>query len=130
MAAVEVHHGSERGLLDMFGTDAYRRPTVRVHLVGQWAYEVLHVAVGEVEMALLELFDDHPLLHLYVLPGESKAGHAVRFQPESGFHIATRHGDVVVGEVVVCPGVVLASGKLYVGVVVGDIDRAFEHQML
>ena len=114
----------------MINTQSYRRPTVGVYLIGHSAYEVLDVTVRTIQVALLELLNDHSLLHLYTLLGEGESCHAVRLEPKGCLNITAGHGEVVVGEVVVGSGIVLAAGKLYMGVVVGDIDRAFEHQML
>ena len=41
-----------------------------------------------------------------------------------------RKGDVVIGDIVVCPCVVFSTGILYRRVIVGHIDGTSEHKML
>jgi hypothetical protein len=101
-----------------------------VYLIGHIAYEVLYITVGVVEVTLLELFNHHTFLYLNALSAEGEAGHAIRLKPEGSLHIVARERDVVVGEVIVGPCIVLATRQLYVGVIVGDVYRTLEHQML
>ena len=98
-------------------------------LVGQCSHQVPHIPVRLVQVALLELFDYHMALHFEALFVEVEGEHPVAFQPESRFHILLGQGDVVVGDVVVGPGVVLASRVLHMGVIVGYVDGTSEHQV-
>ena len=106
------------------------RPAVGMHLVGQGAQQVAVVAIGLVQVALLEFLDDHLPLHLQAFRVEVQAQHAVGLQPECQFDVVCRERDVIVCDVVVRPRVVFPSGLLDGRVIVGDVHRAAEHQVL
>ena len=101
-----------------------------MHAVGQGAHQVAHVAVGLVQAPLLELLHHHAALHLQAPRTEGQLQHTVGLQPEACLGIGARHGEVVVGDVVVGPRVVLPARLLQGGVIVGDMHRPAEHQVL
>ena len=88
------------------------------------------VSVWLVQVSLFELFDYYLPLHFQTARVKVERQHTVTLQPESGFHILTREGDVIIGYVIICPCVVFASGILYRSVIVGHMDGASEHQVL
>ena len=88
-----------------------------------------YIAVWLVQVPLLELFHYYMTLHFQTPFVEVERKHAVTFQPEACFYILTGKGDVIVGDIVVGPRIVFASGILNVHVIVGYIYRAAEHEM-
>jgi hypothetical protein len=73
VTVVEVHHALQGGLLYVFDAYTYCGPAIGVYLIGHGSYEVLHIAIRAVEVALLKLFDDHAFLYFYAFFGECKA---------------------------------------------------------
>ena len=130
VAEEERLHLVKRGVGDVRQLLADGGPAVRVYLVRQRAEQMPHIAVRLVQAALLELLHHHAALHLQALLAERQLHHPVRLQPESGLDVRLGHGEVVVGDVVVGPRVALPSRPLQGGVVVGDVRRASEHQVL
>ena len=127
---VEGAHVVQGGALDMFGRYAYCRPAVGVYLVTEVAQEQLLVAIGLIEVSLLELLDYHLLLDVACLLADVEVAHAVALQPQGGAYVLLGQGDVEVGVVVVREGVVLATGHLYRYVEVGNLVCASEHEVL
>lgn len=117
------------GLLDVRRLYADGGPAVGVDTECQGAQQVLHIAVGLVEVALLEFLYHDLFLHLDALLVEGDAAHAVGLKEKQFLHVDARHSDVEGGDVVVREGIVLAAGQLHLGVVVGHAGRAFKHQM-
>ena len=99
-------------------------------LIDKASDQMSYIAVGLVQVALLEFLHHNVTLHFQALFIEVEGEHPVAFQPESRLHVLSRQGDVIVGDVVVRPGIVLASGVLHVSVVVGNVDGTAEHQVL
>lgn len=109
---------------------SYGRPLVRMYLVGHCAEQMGGIAVGLVQVALLELFYDYLTLHFEAARVEVQRQHTVAFQPEACLHVLAGKREVIVGDVIVGACVVLPSGILHGRVVVGDVDGASEHEML
>ena len=128
-AEKEILNLIESGVFDVCRFFADGRPLVRMGLVGEVSHQMSHIAVRLVQIALLELFNDHMALYFQALFAEIEGEHAVAFQPESRFCILLGQGDVVIGDVVVGPCIVLASRILDMCVVVGDVDGTSEHQV-
>ncbi len=101
-----------------------------MHPIGQRTEKVSDISVGLVQAALLKLLYHHATLHIEALLAEGQFQHAVGIQPEADLYIRFRDSQVVVGDVIVCPGIVLAARRLQRGVIVGYIRRTAEHQML
>ena len=126
----EILHFVQRGVFDVTGflTDGW--PLIRVILVYQTSYQVPDIAIRLVQVTLLELFDHYIALYLEAPFAEIEREHAVAFQPETYFHVLTGKGDVVVGDVVVGPRIVFSTGALHVSIIVWNVYRATEHQVL
>ena len=101
-----------------------------MHPIGHGPEQQEGVAVGLVEVALLELLDNDLLLHSQRLGREGQTEHAVGLQPEGCLDVVRGCDRIVVGHVVAGPGIVLAPGFLERRVEVGDMDRTAEHEML
>ena len=129
MAVEEVLHLVERGLCNVLQLLADGGPLIGMDTIGQRTDEMAHVAVGLVEATLLELLHHHRTLYLQAALAEVEAQHAVGLQPEARLHVCLGHGEVIVGDVVVRPGVVLATRQLERHVIVGDVQGASEHEV-
>ncbi len=115
--------------LDVRGLLADGREAVGVRCVDQSAQIVVEIAVWAVEMGFLELFDHHAALHFERLWREGQAEHTVAFEPEKCFEIAGRGHVIEVCEVIRGPCVVHAAGAFHLGIEIGDVDRASEHEV-
>ena len=130
VAAVEASDAVGRGTRYLLRVEADGGPAVGVPAVGEGTQQMLRVAVRLVEVSLLELLDDHLLLHLHAVVGQRDATHTVGFQAEGRLDVALGHGDVERREVAVRESVVFAANQLHLRIVVGDAGRTFVHQML
>ena len=105
-------------------------PTIGMHPIGQRAKQMPYVAIWLIQATLFELLHHHSALHVETLLAECQFEHAVGLQPEGCLYVRFGNGQVVVGYVVVRPRVVLATGQLQRRVVIGNMYRTAEHQML
>ena len=129
-AEEELFHLVQRSVGDVRKFLPDSRPTVRMHLVGERAKQMSHITIRLVQATLLELLHHHGTLHLQTLFAERQFQHTVGLQPEANLHIRFGNRQVVVGNVVVRPCVVFASRPLQRSVIIGDMHRTAEHQML
>jgi hypothetical protein len=74
-------HVFERGVFHVLEFQADGGPAVGVGGIGQLAEQVPHVAVGLVDVVLLEFFADHLALHLQAARTEVQQVHPIRFEP-------------------------------------------------
>ena len=88
-----------------------------------------HIAIGQVEATLLKLLHHHTPLYLQTAGTERQRQHTVRLQPETCLRIDSRHSEVIVGYVVVSPGIVLTAGMLQGRVIIRDMHRSPEHEV-
>ena len=58
---------------------------------------------------MLEFFHHHLALHLQALGAEAQGEHPVAFQPEAGLYVLFGKRKIVIGQIVVRPGVALAA---------------------
>jgi hypothetical protein len=119
-AAHVVHHG----VFDVRNLLADGVPLVRVLLVSQGLHFQPNVAVGLVEVALLELLHHYFALHVEAIFGEGQVEHPVAFKPETSFDVGGRQREVIIGDVAAGEGVVFATHPLQGLVVAGDVDGA------
>ena len=77
VTVVEIFHFVQCGLGNMAQFQPDGRPPVRVHLVGHAPHQMASIAVGLVQMALLELFHHNATLHLETFGREGQPQHAV-----------------------------------------------------
>ena len=129
VAKEEILHLVQRGLGDVAQLLADGRPAVRMHPISQRAHQVTHIAVWLVEAALLELLHHHTTLHLQAPRTESQLKHTVGLQPETYLGIVPRHSEVIVGDVIVGPRIVLPAGLLQGRIIIRDMHRSPEHEM-
>ena len=106
------------------------RPLIGMHFVSQRTQQMSHITIRLVEATLFELFHHHSALHLKVLLAEGQFEHAVRLKPEGRLYIRTGNGKIIVGNVVVGPGIVFTTCLLQRSIIVGDVCRAPEHEVL
>ena len=105
-------------------------PSIRVNLVDVGEEQMRDVAVWLVDVVLFEFLHDHFPLDLKRLGRESKREHPVALKPERRLDVSRRHHDVIIGEINIGEGIVLSRSLLALLVVVRNIDRASEHEML
>ena len=67
------------------------------------------VSVRLVQATLLEFFHYYSTLYFQTPFTEIKAQHTVGLQPEAGFHILPGHSEVVIGDIIVRPGIILST---------------------
>ena len=126
----EIFYFIQRGIGYVRQFFADSRPLIRMHLVSKRAQQMAHVAIRLIETTLFELFHYHPPLHIQTPFIEIKTQHTVRLQPESNLHILPGNGQIIIRNIVICPGIILATGQLERSIVIGDIHGASKHQML
>ena len=80
------------------------------------------IAIGLVDIMLLELLADHLALHVQAFFAESKAEHAVALQPKSRLQVFGRKLTVIVGKVIGGIGIVLSTGNLQRVIIVRNVD--------
>ncbi len=85
------------------------RPLIRMFLISQRAQKMPHISIRLVQTALLEFFHYYPSLYFQTPFAEIKAQHTVGLQPEAGFHILPGHSEVVIGDIIVRPGIILST---------------------
>jgi hypothetical protein len=56
--------------------------------------------------------------------------HTVGLQPESDLHVLPRNGQIIIGNIVIRPGIILTTGQLEGSIVIGNIHGSSKHQML
>ena len=115
-------HVVHDGVFDVRNLLANGVPLVGVALVGQGLELEPDIAVGLIEVALLELLDHHFTLHFEAVFGEGQVQHPVAFEPEAGFEIGRWQREVIVGDIRRSEGVVFAPHALQRLVVARNID--------
>ena len=88
------------------------------------------IAIRLVQATLLEFLHHHRALHLKALLAECQFQHTVGLQPKADFHIRLGNRQVVIGNIIVCPCVVFTTCLLQRSVIIGNMHRTAEHQML
>ena len=126
----ELLHLVERSLGYVRDLTADDRPPIGVHPIGHGSEQQVRVAIGLIQIPLLELLDDHLFLHGQRLGRKGEAEHAVGLQPEGGLYIVCGSNRVVIGHIVAGPGIVLTPGLLQRSIEIGDMHRPTEHEVL
>ena len=70
------------------------------------------VSVRLVQATLLEFFHYYSTLYFQTPFTEIKAQHTVGFQPKAGLYILPGYSEVVIGYVIIGPGIILAACQL------------------
>ena len=70
-----------------------------------------HIAIRLVKAALLELFHHYTALHFEALLAESQLQHTVGLQPKGCLYVRLRNGEVVIGYVIIGPGIVFSPAN-------------------
>ena len=107
-----------------------RRPAVGMYFIGQRSQMQPDISVWCIQVTLLVFLRNDLLLNMQTLRREIQVQHTVGFQPESGFNIGSRDGDVIVCIVICRISIAISAGKLYFPVEIWYIERAAEHQVL
>ena len=105
MAVIEVAHDFYGDISDVFQFAAYRRPAVGVRLEREFAHNCVDIAVGLVQIALLELFHHHLTLHIHLVLFKGDVAHTVTLHPECKLRVLFGKGYIVVRHIVVGVGI-------------------------
>ena len=122
MGKEELLHLVERSLGYVRDLTADNRPPIGVHPIGHGSEQQVRVAIGLIQIPLLELLDDHLFLHGQRLGRKGEAEHAVGLQPEGGLDIVCWSNRVVIGHI--------TPGLLQRSIEIGDMHRPTEHEVL
>ena len=106
-----------------------RRPLIRMRLISQRAQKMSDISIRLVQTTLFELFHYHSPLYLQAPFAKVKTQHPVGFQPKAGFYVLTRYSEVVIGYIIIRPGIILSTRQLKRHVIIGNIHRPSEHQV-
>lgn len=117
----ECFYFFQRSIGNMRQVFANGRPLIRMRLISQRAQKMSYISIRLVQTALLELFHDHSPLYLQAPFAKVKTQHTVGFQPKAGFYVLTRYSEVVIGDIIVRPGIILATRQLKRHVIIGNI---------
>ena len=71
-----------------------------------------NITIGLIKATLLKLFHYHSPLNLQTAFTEIEAQHSIRFKPKSGFHILSGYSEVIIGNVIIGPGIIFPSCQL------------------
>ena len=119
-----------RGLLYVREFLADSRPAVRMHPERQRPEQMPHIAIRLFKAALLELFHHYTALHFETLLAESQLQHTVGLQPKGRLYVRLRNCEVVIGNVIIGPGIIFYTRQLQRRIVIGNMRRTTKHQML
>ena len=89
-----------------------------------------HITIRLVQTTLLELLHHHCTLHLKTLLTECQFQHTVGLQPEADFHIRFWNRQVVIGNIIIGPCIILPTCQLQRSVIIRNMHRTSKHQML
>jgi hypothetical protein len=88
-----------------------------------------NVSVRLIQATLLEFFHYYSTLYFQTPFTEIKAQHTVGFQPKAGFYILPGYSEVVIGYVIIGPGIILTACQLQRHIIIGNVHRTSEHQV-
>ena len=100
-----------------------------MRLISQRAQKMSDISIRLVQTTLFELFHYHSPLYLQAPFAKVKTQHPVGFQPKAGFYVLTRYSEVVIGYIIIRPGIILSTRQLKRHVIIGNIHRPSEHQV-
>ena len=97
--------------------------------VCQRAQKMTNISIRLIQATLLEFFHYYSTLYFQTPPTEIEAQHTVRFQPKTGFYILPGYSEVVIGDVIIGPGIILTACQLQRHIIIGNVHRTSEHQV-
>ena len=101
-----------------------------MHLIDHFAENVSDVAIRSIQTALLEFLLHDAALHFHRLVRQQQILHPVGFHPKRRFHVFKRKDVIIVGDVAVCPCIVVTAGLHHHRIEFRDSRSASKHQML
>ena len=105
------------------------RPLIRMRLISQRTQKMSDIPIRLIQTSLFEFFHYYSPLYLQTPFAKIKTQHPVGFQPKAGFYILTRYSEVVIGYIIIRPGIILSTRQLKRHIIIGNIHRPSEHQV-
>ena len=79
------------------------------------------ITVWLVEIPLFKFLYYHLTLNLKHFGVKGKTQHPVAFKPESGFKICGWNSQIIIGDVITCEGIILATRFLQRGIIIRNV---------